>query len=159
MVPIRCDVFPALFRPQDTTSSGVPVGEQGEAECFNHPGKQAVVACRSCGRLFCALCEIKLEEKSLCIHCLQSGKEKKKISSLDNKRTLYDHLAFRLAFWPMLFILPTLATAPAVLFITFRYWKAPGSILGRSRFRFIVAAVLAVLQIIGWILFFSGIIG
>ena len=137
---------------------GAAVQIQGEAECFNHPGKQAVTACSVCGRLLCSLCDIDIDGKTLCIHCLQSGREKQKIASIEDKRTLYDSLALNLAFWPMLFIFPTLITAPAVLFIVLRYWKAPGSVLTRSRFRFILAFAVALLQVLGWCLYFAGIL-
>ena len=153
---LRADVFPSFHRERDHPAQGSDVKEQGEPECFNHPGKQAVVACSACGRLLCSLCEIRLEAKSLCLNCLQSGKDKKKISSLENRRTLFDNLALSLAFWPMLFIFPTLVTAPAVVFITVRYWREPGSVISRSRFRFVLALVLAVLQMAGWIVFFAG---
>lgn len=155
---LRGDVFPAFHRIPETSAAGTAVQIPGEAECFNHPGKQAVVACSACGRLLCSLCEIQLEENTLCIHCLQTGKEKQKIASLENRRILYDTLALVLAFWPMLFIFPTLITAPAVLFITIRHWKSPGSILPRSRLRFVLAFVLALLQVAGWCLFFAGLL-
>ncbi len=155
---LRGDVFPAFYRAPTSPILGTAVQVQGEAECFNHPGKQAVTACSACGRLLCSLCEIDIEGQTLCIHCLQSGREKQKITSLDNKRTLYDSLALNLAFWPMLFIFPTLVTAPAAVYIILRYWKAPGSVLPRSRFRFVLAFVLALLQIAGWCAYFAGVL-
>lgn len=154
---LRGDVFPAFYRAPASPVMGAAVQVQGEAECFNHPGKQAVAACSACGRLLCSLCEIDIEGQTLCIHCLQSGREKQKITSLDNKRTLFDSLALNLAFWPLLFIFPTLVTAPAAIYITLRYWKAPGSVLPRSRFRFVLAFVLALLQIAGWCAYFVGV--
>jgi hypothetical protein len=158
---IRGEVFPAFHRPQTLPAMGTAVQVQGEAECFNHPGKQAVVACSSCGRLLCSLCEIRLDDNTLCIQCLQSGKEKQKISTLENKRMLYDTLALHLAFLPMLlffFFFFSLITAPAALFVTLRYWNAPGSLLPRSRVRFVLAFAFALFQIVGWCLFFSGVL-
>ena len=152
---LRGDVFPAFYRTRETTVSGSAIQVQGEAECFNHPGKQAVAACSACGRLLCSLCEIKLDDDTLCIHCLHSGREKRKISSLENKRTLFDTLALNLAFWPMLFVFPTLITAPAALFVTLRYWKSQGSLLPRSRFRFVLAFLLAACQVGGWCFYFT----
>ncbi len=154
-VLIRGDVFPAFYRAQDTPAVGNSVQQRGEAECFNHPGRQAVGTCSVCGRLLCNLCEIQLETATICIHCLHVGKEKKKIPSLEDKRFLYDNLALSLAFWPMLFVFPTLVTAPAALFVSLRYWEAPGSLLPRSRFRFVLAAGVALLQMTGWFFVFA----
>jgi hypothetical protein len=41
-------------------------------------------------------------------------------------------------------------TAPIVLFLVFRHWKSPPGLTQRSRWRFVVAAVVAFLQIGGW---------
>jgi hypothetical protein len=40
------------------------------------------------------------------------------------------------------------------LFVAIRYWNAPQSIVRRTRFRFILAIVIALLQIGGWTAFF-----
>jgi hypothetical protein len=40
-----------------------------------------------------------------------------------------------------------------------RYWRAPGSILGRSRFRFILALLLAIGQLAGWGIFLVWFLG
>jgi hypothetical protein len=40
--------------------------------------------------------------------------------------------------------------------MVFRYWNAPGSIIPRSKIRFVLAFGLALLQIVGWILFIGG---
>lgn len=77
---------------------------------------------------------------------------------MENHRTLYDSIVLFLAIVPMLFIWPTILTAPMVFFMAVRYWKAPTSIIPRSKVRFIVALVLAGFQIIGWSVFISSIV-
>lgn len=67
---------------------------------------------------------------------------------------LYDNMALYLAVIPMMFIFPTILTAPAVLFITLRYWKAPASLIPRTKIRFITAFFLAGCQLLGWAVFF-----
>jgi hypothetical protein len=37
-----------------------------------------------------------------------------------------------------------------------RYWKAPGSIIPRSKIRFVLAFLIAGLQIVGWLFFIGG---
>ena len=36
------------------------------------------------------------------------------------------------------------------LFVAIRYWKAPPSILRRTKIRFVAAIIIALLQIAGW---------
>ena len=50
----------------------------------------------------------------------------------------------------MLFFFVTCITAPLTLYIVVRYWKTPASLLPRTRVRFVLAALIALLQIGGW---------
>lgn len=152
MTSVRGELFNAFHRPVGEGQNGEHVQVQGQAECFYHPGKKAVVPCSSCGRLLCTLCEIPFDGKSLCTNCLKSGRDKKKITSMEKSRVLYDSLALNLALWPILTIWFTFITAPAVVFVVLRYWNAPSSILPRTKFRFILAMLLAIAQIVGWVI-------
>jgi hypothetical protein len=58
----------------------------------------------------------------------------------------------------MIFVWFTLITAPVVLFMVIRYWGAPGSIMRRTKIRFVLAFTIACLQIAAWILFFGSLI-
>jgi hypothetical protein len=59
---------------------------------------------------------------------------------------------------PMLIYWFTILTAPLTIFLTVKYWKAPSSIIPRTKVRFVFAALIAGLQITGWILVFSNLI-
>ena len=153
--PIRTDVYPALFRKLPSGQGGAPI--QGEeASCFYHPAKKAAVACSACGRFLCALCDMEFNDRHLCPACLEKGKTKRKIKNLENHRVCYDTVALAVALISTLFIWPTILSAPIVLFMVVRYWNAPGSIIPRSKIRFILAFAIAGLQIAGWVLFFGG---
>lgn len=128
---------------------------EGESSCFFHPQKKAVVPCGGCGRFLCALCDCQLGKEHLCPACLETGKTKGKISALEHRRTRYDSIALTLAVLPMLPVFPTLITAPMVLFVVIRYWNKPRSFAPVSRARLILASMLAVLQITGWVAWFS----
>jgi hypothetical protein len=153
-LPLQTEVFPALFRKTSAGQSGQAVLVEGESSCFFHPQKKAVLPCDSCGRFLCALCDCPLQGRHFCPTCLEAGSTKGKIKSLENQRTLYDRIALTLAVLPLLFFYATLITAPMTLYIAIRYWKAPGSILRRTRIRFIIAVVFALLQISGWAILF-----
>ena len=153
--PIRADVYPALVRKLPAGRRGVPLEGEKEASCFYHPAKKAAVACSACGRFLCALCDVEFNERHLCPTCLEKGKTKRKIKNLENHRVCYDTIALAIALVSMLLIWPTILSAPVVLFMVVRYWGAPGSIIPRSKIRFVLAFGIAGLQILGWILFFG----
>lgn len=154
----RVDVFPALFRGLSKGTPGETLVLDDQAGCFYHPKKKAVIPCSACGRFLCALCDVEFNGRHLCPSCLETGNRKGKIKDMENHRTLYDSIVLFLAIVPMLFIWPTILTAPMVFFMAVRYWKAPTSIIPRSKVRFIVALVLAGFQIIGWSVFISSIV-
>ena len=70
---------------------------------------------------------------------------------MENHRTRYDSIALTLAIVPLIVWFCTIITAPVAVYFAIRSWKAPQSILGRSRIRPIAALLLAGLQITGWV--------
>ncbi len=149
---LRVEVFPTLFNAPAPAQTAQSVVTEGEASCFYHPNKKAVLPCEACGRFLCALCDVELNGQHLCPACLASGQKKGKLSNLDNRRVLYDSLALTLALTPLTVILwPfSLLTAPAALFVAIRFWRAPGSVVQRTKIRLILALFLALAQIVGW---------
>ena len=147
---LQIEVFPAFFRKIDPGQSAQPVMLEGESSCFFHPQKKAVIPCAGCGRFLCALCDCEVGGEHYCPACLETGKSKGKIKKLDNRRVRYDSIAMCLAIYPMLIFYFTVITAPMTLFVALRYWKAPLSVVRRSRFRFVIAIIVALLQIAGW---------
>ena len=150
-VGIYAAVFPAMFRPPETGKPGETILTDEQASCFYHPQKKAVVSCASCGRFLCALCDLDFNGQHLCTLCLEAGNKKKKIKNLENRRVLYDDLALSLAIVPLITVYLTLVTAPIALFVAIRHWKDPTSIIPRGKLRFILAIVLALLQLVGWV--------
>jgi len=149
--PLQVRVYPAFFRPI-TVTSGESLLVQGESGCFYHPEKKAVLPCDSCGRFLCALCDVEFNSQHLCPACMQAGNKKGKIRNLQNHRTRYDNIALALAIFPLLIFYFTFITAPGAIFVAIRYWNAPGGIIPRSqKLRFVIAIILASLQIVGWI--------
>ena len=153
-VSLKVDVFPALFRERETGLLGENIALETESSCFFHPSKRAVVPCAECGRFLCALCDIEFNGRHLCPQCLEVGEKKRKMKILETQRVLYDDIALALAIIPVIFIWPTLITAPLSLFIAIRHWKTPLSIIPRTKIRFIFAMVLSGLQITGWVFLF-----
>lgn len=153
-VPLLVEIFPSLFRKITPGQSGESLMVEGESSCFFHPQKKALLPCDSCGRFLCALCDCQLNGQHFCPACLETGKTKGKIKNLENQRTLYDGIALSLAVYPLLIFYFTLITAPMTLFVAIRFWRSPLSIVRPGKIRFVVAIILALLQIAGWVMIF-----
>ena len=149
-VPLQVEIFPALFRRTASGRDGEALMVDGESSCFYHPQKKAVLPCQGCGRFLCALCDCELRGQHFCPACLEVGRKKGKIKSLENQRTLYDSIALSLAILPLIIFYFTVITAPMALYIAIRYWNAPRSIVHRTKIRYVLAIFFAALQILGW---------
>jgi len=154
---IQVEVFPALFKPIAVGKFGETIMMDGEAGCFYHPQKRAVVPCGGCGRFLCALCDVELNDQHLCPVCLETGRQKGKLPQLENKRTLFDSAALSLALLPIIMWPITFMTAPAAIILAIYGWNKPSSLLPRTRIRIYLAILFAGLQIAGWVLLFTGV--
>jgi hypothetical protein len=141
---VQLEVFPAFFRPQEVGRSGERVAVEEESSCFYHPKKKAVILCDACGRFLCALCDLELDGKHLCPACLESGKKKRTLQSLEDARTLYNRQALALA------VLPFFISGLAAIYFAARYWKAPTSLVRPANWAMPLALVLAILQTLGF---------
>jgi len=144
---VRVHAFPALFRSPPAPAVG-ELSVAGEAGCFYHPDKRAIVTCHLCGRFLCGLCNVEFKGQNWCPGCLEAGSRKRKGIDFENHRVLYDSVALAFATLPFLaFFWPSLIGAPVAIYVSIRYWKAPGSILPRTKIRFLVAILLALGQL------------
>jgi hypothetical protein len=147
---LEVEVFPAYFRKTAPGQQAELIFVEGETACFYHAGKKAVIPCQACGRFLCGLCDCDLNGEHFCPLCLETGKEKGRILSIENSRVRYDMMALLLATLPLLIFYFTFLTAPAALFVAIRYWNTPRSLIQTSRVRLVVAIVLATMQTVGW---------
>ncbi len=143
---VEAIVFPAVEgRPQGTLPEAVIADT--EASCFYHPLSRAAVPCDECGRFLCSLCDIEIDSRHLCPQCFQAGVRGNKLEIVETRRTMYDSIALALATLPGLLFWPAIVTAPAALWIIVRRWRAPGSVVPRTRIRFYLAAFFALGEI------------
>lgn len=150
---LAIEVFPALFTGDALGRAGEALIVDDESSCFYHQSKKAVVACEECGRFLCSLCDIEFNGRHLCSACIEKGKTRGKLDRLQTDRVRYDDIALFLSVLPVIFFMfiwVSFITATAAIFISLRYWKAPLSLIYRSRWRFIVAMVLSFIQLMGW---------
>lgn len=149
--PLSFVVFPAYYRAHAPAQTGEKLLVEDESSCYYHPTKKAVVPCDGCGRFLCALCDVELNARHLCPKCLEAGREKKTIESLEHERPLYDSIALLLAVFGLfcMFCMPyfTVFLAPAALFVSIRYWNAPVGMASPNKARFVIAILLALGEI------------
>lgn len=142
-------LFPAYYSATIEGQSAL-VRLEEQASCYFHPSNAATVACEGCGRFLCSVCDIEIGRSHICTYCLQAKKTQSTSAKLENERVLHDSVTFTLAaavpflFWPA-----APFTAPYALYRAIRYYNAPTSIMGRSKWRLIVSMLLCVFQIIG----------
>jgi len=146
--------FPALSRPTARGHAGERITEAGQAACFYHPNKTAHVPCEACGRFICALCDVELHGQHLCPSCIESGRRKGALTTLENRRVLWDNIALCTAVLPVitaLFWFTTIITAPASILLAILGWRRPRSLVPRwSKLRFIFAIFFSLAVLGGW---------
>ena len=149
-------VFPALYSQDPADGFGPLAAAEDAATCFYHPTRPAVVPCGSCGRYLCKLCEIEMGAETICPNCMDRAARNEEVTELVDSRTMYDSIALTVAAAPVLFWIITIFTAPVSIYMTIRHWRTPLSILPRVRWRFVLAFLIAGVQISGWtVLLFS----
>ena len=125
------------------------VAEGEEASCFFHAENQAEAVCDGCGRYLCAVCSIPMGGRTLCPSCIAAQKDTGE--QVIKSRMLYDSLALTLAVLPMIIWPFTVVTGPIALGMVIYGWRKPGSLVRGRRWRMIVAAIIAVVQISVWL--------
>ena len=136
--------FPALLKKEKARSAAPKVDEE-ESCCFYHAEAKAERVCEDCGRFLCGLCDVSFKGKHLCTICIQELTTKKdKAFSGDVFR--YDILAFHIALVSCLFYPFAIISAPIVIFLVIYGLSKPNGVVPRSRWRFVVAPILALIM-------------
>jgi hypothetical protein len=153
---IHCEVFPAYYSGPRVGSPGEALVDSSEASCFFHPEKKAIVACESCGRFLCALCDLEFGGRHICPSCLTATRRKGALGNFDHFRLSWPGLALLLSIVPLLFYPITFVTAPAAVVVGLIGLRKPPSLTGQRRILMVVFALLfAVGQIVAWFFLFK----
>ncbi len=130
----------------------------GSATCFFHESRKAAQICEGCGKFLCPVCSIEYAAGMYCPDCISSGK----VEGIDLKSSSrrFDRFAFMLSLVPLTLVLwfTVFLTAPACLFLVIRHWSDERPVLSFNRWRFVVAGILATLQIVGIAVFIYAIV-
>lgn len=142
-------VFPAALRREGPVEAASAA--DGEAACFDHPGKRAVAACRHCGRFVCALCSVEFGAEVWCPTCVVARAGNAHSANPDTSRVLYDSIAV-LAPWLAMILWPiTVIIGPGTVLFSLLKWREPLSLVRRSHWRFVLAILLGLLQTGAWV--------
>ena len=141
-------VFPALLAARPALNPLDLQIEAGEASCFYHLNKRAASSCARCGRFVCALCAVDFDDAVWCPGCLADAQSGGKHSRLENRRILWDSIALGAATLPLLLALyPAIPGSLAAIFISIRYWRRPGSLIPRTKWRFAAAILISLTEL------------
>jgi hypothetical protein len=89
----------------------------------------------------------------LCAECLSHARRQKDQDGLVNHAPQIDNVALILVTLPIVSVMfgfLTILSAPVSLFLALVYWSRQWSLLPRSRLRFVIAIILAILLMAGW---------
>lgn len=152
---VEVAVFPGWERKATAAPEAQLTVEAGEATCFFHASRRAVVPCDHCGRFLCALCDFPLDGRHWCPGCLEASAKKNQVESLERSRVRWDLIVWYLLLFPiLLFGWPAVVTAPAALVIALWKRRSAPSVVARSALRLNIGIAVAVLEILGVIYVF-----
>jgi hypothetical protein len=146
--PNTVRVFPALFVRRAAVEAAAAF--EGEAACFDHPAKKAVASCHQCGRFVCQLCAIEFAGSVRCPSCAASGPVAQRTEPNVTSLTMWDSIALTLPLASLIFYPLNIFAAPSALTLAVWKWRRPISLVRRNRWRFVLAIVIAIAELIGW---------
>jgi hypothetical protein len=151
----RTLVFPAINR---SAFSNPPVPRnEAEASCFFHPAARADHLCDSCGRFLCSLCTVSFGVQKLCPDCIFRKRKQSSDPLLRDQAILFDNWALLLLTLPvlcLLYIYLGLVFSAVAFALVIIGWKRQRTLTPRSRYRFTLAALLALVEGGAWIALF-----
>ena len=119
---------------------------EGEAVCFFHPSNRAALACDSCGRFVCSICDLPVGTRHLCPVCLSKGLGKEKLADIVPNRFLWSRLSFTVGVWPLLlfFILwwAYLVSGGVAIIAGIIGLRKPGSLVNGKQVGYAVTGIL-----------------
>jgi hypothetical protein len=140
--------FPALVKTR-AIAKPQAIAVADDSSCFFHAENQAEKVCDGCGRFLCNVCAIPFSGRIVCSSCVAAKKTGD--TPLLTERALHDGIALSLALLPILFWPLTLLSAPTALGVAIYGWNKPRSLVRSGRSKLVLAMLLALLQIGGWI--------
>jgi hypothetical protein len=150
--PTRTLVFPAMAR---TTAASRPEPRtEAEAGCFFHTHSRAENVCNVCGRFVCSLCTIAYGAQKLCPDCIYKKRRESSEPLFQDQAILFDNIALLLLIVPVIcfvYIYLGLLFSVFALALVIIGWQQQRTLVPRSKYRFVLAAALSLIEGVGWI--------
>ena len=127
---------------------------EAEAGCFFHTHSRAENVCNVCGRFVCSLCTIAYGAQKLCPDCIYKKRRESSESMFQDQAVLFDNIALLLVTVPVLclvYIYLGLLFSVFALALVIIGWRQQRTLVPRSKFRFVVAAGLSLIEGVGWV--------
>ncbi len=152
--PVLAHIFPAFFEALDSGTKAAAAIPREDANCFYHDDKRATEICGQCGRLLCSVCDVIIHAQHICPGCIESNRNNSKLTRFQSRRMMHDNIALLLAFAPLVLGWTGILAAPAAIVYSIVRWRAPGSLLPRTRIRFVFAILLAIISmtVVGFVI-------
>jgi hypothetical protein len=141
--PLEVIPFPGLASPPVAGAAAEVAVSPDDATCFFHASKKAVIPCDGCGRFLCALCDLHIHGVHLCPQCLEAGRRKRTVASLERSRTRWDLITISLAAFSLLCGFPAPIAFIANVAIAVIAWRKPQSRVAASRVTMVVATIVS----------------
>ena len=149
-------LFPAVVRSSNSANAET-IMESGQASCFFHEESPATALCDVSGRMICDLCKTEWKGKTVSMAALHSLAKGDVSSDTITSRTNWDTIALTLVVLPILVWPLLVLTPPVALGICLFKWRAgPTGIVRKSRWRYVVAAIIAIPEILWGAFFWMG---
>jgi hypothetical protein len=145
----RVSVFPAALGSELQGRAETAI--EGEAACYDHPGKRAVSSCSQCGRFVCRLCSVRFGDETWCPTCVAAGAGRARHAKAITSRNLYDSMVLVLPLASLLIWPFTIIAAPAALVLGFMKWREPISLVRRNRWRLVLGMAISAAEIAAWV--------
>ena len=132
--------YPLLESPLAGGRAGSDLSAEDQSCCFYHPQKQAVVACDTCGRFLCDLCDLAAGARHVCGQCFARAMNESTDDQFCSRRPTHDQAALTLAIIPL--------TAPLGIYHAIRHHNSPGSVLGVRKGLMAAALIVGLINIL-----------
>ena len=142
---IHVEVFPAIRMEPEKGIRAAQVTSD-EATCFRHPDHAAATICDGCGAYMCKLCELPVKDKKFCPDCFNRNPESA-VKAERHNVFLYDDALLAGAILPLVTVWGACISAPIVLWFAITKYNQLKTPYHRSRWKFVLAIILSVLQI------------
>ena len=149
--PVLMRLYPAFQRQEAVGVVGKRLVMEDESSCFFHETKRAEAVCDGCGRYLCSLCETPFAKKILCPECLERAEDEGELDELVTKGFRHGSVALLLAFGPILMWPLTCISAPVAIGYSIKCWNKKGSLVHAPKPAFVVASLIAAVQIGLWV--------